>query len=155
MSSFMNQDAQRDFMYFVTDCLQFYSENAPSVWSYWAVHFVLVDDFAHQLLRFRLGCHNLPCVVGRRTGIPKHLRHCALSNQGVRDEKHLVFECIAFWIIFASRFQKLFWHGCAISSFMNQDAQRDVMYFVTDCLQFHYKSCHYISLNSLFFNFNS
>jgi hypothetical protein len=35
------------------------------------------------LLRFRLGCHSLPCVVGRRTGIPRHLRHCALCNQGV------------------------------------------------------------------------
>jgi hypothetical protein len=31
MSSFMNQDAQRDVMYFVTDCLQFHLENAPSV----------------------------------------------------------------------------------------------------------------------------
>jgi hypothetical protein len=35
----------------------------------------------------------LPCVVGRRTGIPRHLRHCALCNQGVGDEKHLVFYC--------------------------------------------------------------
>jgi exonuclease III len=91
---------------------------------------------AHQLLRFRLGCHSLPCVVGRRTGIPRHLRHCALCNQGVGDEKHLVFECIALSHL-RSRFQHLFWHGCAMSSFMNQDAQRDVMYFVTDCLQFH------------------
>ena len=91
---------------------------------------------AHQLLRFRLGCHSLPCVVGWRTGIPRHLRHCALCNQGVGDEKHLVFECIALSHL-RSRFQHLFWHGCAMSSFMNQDAQRDVMYFVTDCLQFH------------------
>jgi hypothetical protein len=30
MSSFMNQDAQRDVMYFVTDCLRFHFENAPS-----------------------------------------------------------------------------------------------------------------------------
>jgi hypothetical protein len=45
-------------------------------------------------------------------------------------------ECIALSHL-RSRFQHLFWHGCAMSSFMSQDAQRDVMYFVTDCLQFH------------------
>jgi hypothetical protein len=30
---------------------------------------------AHELLRFRLGCYGLPCVVGRRmyTGTPRHL----------------------------------------------------------------------------------
>jgi hypothetical protein len=63
---------------------------------------------AHQLLRFRLGCHSLPRVVGRRTGIPRHLRHCALCNQGVGDEKHLVFDCIALSHL-RSRFQHLFW----------------------------------------------
>ncbi len=31
---------------------------------------------AHQLLRFRLGCHGLPCVMGRRTGTPRNLRYC-------------------------------------------------------------------------------
>jgi hypothetical protein len=30
-SSFMNHVARRDFMHFVTNCLQFYLENAPSV----------------------------------------------------------------------------------------------------------------------------
>jgi hypothetical protein len=70
------------------------------------------------------------------SGIPRHLRRCALCNQGVGDEKHLVPECIAL-IHLRSRFQHLFWHGCAMSSFMNQDAQRGVMYLVTDCLQFH------------------
>jgi hypothetical protein len=28
---------------------------------------------AHQLLRLRLGCHGLPCVLGWRTGIPRHM----------------------------------------------------------------------------------
>jgi hypothetical protein len=88
---------------------------------------------AHQLLHFRLGCHNLPCVMGQRTRTPRHLRHCAWCNRVVGDEKHLVFECIALNHI-RSRFRHLFLHGCAMSSFMNQDAQRNVTYFVTDCL---------------------
>ena len=91
---------------------------------------------AHKLLRFRLGCHGLPCVVGRRTGTPRHLRCCTLCHQGVGDEKHLVFECTALNHI-RSRFQHLFCRGYTMSLFMNQDDQEDVMYFVTDCLQFH------------------
>jgi hypothetical protein len=87
---------------------------------------------AHHLLRFRLGCHSLPCVVGRRTGIPRHLRRFALCRQGLKDERHLVFECISL-IPIPLRFQHLYQRGCTLSSFMNQDAQRDVMYFVTDC----------------------
>jgi hypothetical protein len=48
-----------------------------------------------QLLRFHLGCHGLPCVVGRRIGTPRHLGRCALCREGLGDEKHLVFEYIA------------------------------------------------------------
>jgi hypothetical protein len=59
---------------------------------------------------------------------------CSLCREGLADEKHLVFECIALSPI-RSRFQHPF--QCTMSSFMNQDAQRDVMYFVTDCLQFY------------------
>ena len=91
---------------------------------------------AHQLVRFRLGCHGLPCVVGRRTGTPRHLRCCTLCHQGVGDEKHLVFECTALNHI-RSHFQHLFCRGYTMSLFMNQDALEDVMYFVTDCLQFY------------------
>jgi hypothetical protein len=96
----------------------------------------LSSSRAHQLLRFRFGRHSLPYVVGQRTGIPRHLRHCVLCRQGVGDEKHMVFECIALSHI-RSRFQHLFWHGCTMLSLMNQGAQRDVMYFVTDCLHIH------------------
>jgi hypothetical protein len=32
----------------------------------------------------------LPCVVGRRTGNPRHLRRCALCRQELGDEKHLI-----------------------------------------------------------------
>jgi hypothetical protein len=39
MLSFMNQGAQRDVMYFITICLQFHLEDAPSVF---AVHFVSI-----------------------------------------------------------------------------------------------------------------
>jgi hypothetical protein len=80
---------------------------------------------AHQLLRFRLGCHGLPYDVGRRTGNPRQLRRCALCRQGLRDEKQLVFECIALSPI-RPRFRLLFQRGCSMSSLINQDAKRDV-----------------------------
>jgi hypothetical protein len=83
---------------------------------------------------FCLGCHGLLCVVGRRIGTPRHLRRCALCRQGLEDEKHLVSECIAL-VPVRLRFQHLFQCSCTLSSFMNQAGQRDVMYFVTDCLQ--------------------
>jgi hypothetical protein len=72
---------------------------------------------AHQLLRFRLGCHGLPCVVGRPTGTPRHLRRCACGRQELWDEKHLVLECIAL-VLIRLRFQHQFQHVCTMSSFM-------------------------------------
>ena len=89
---------------------------------------------AHELLRFRLGCHTLPSVTGRRAGIPRSERICLLCMHGVGDEKHLVFECSALNGI-RLRFPHLFTGFHTMSSFMNQAAQRDVMHFITDCLR--------------------
>jgi hypothetical protein len=80
---------------------------------------------AHQLLRFRLGCHSLPCGVA---GVLEFRYTCALCRQGLGDEKHLVFDCIAL-IPIRLRFKHLFQRGCTMSSFMNQAVQRDVYVF--------------------------
>jgi hypothetical protein len=80
-----------------------------------------------------------PFVVGRRTGTPRHLRRCSLCRQGLGDERHLVFECIAL-VPIRLRFQHLFQRGCTMSSFMNQAAQSDVMYFVTVSLQLYFEN---------------
>jgi hypothetical protein len=47
-----------------------------------------------------LGCHDLPIVVGRRTGVPRSERlrpRCSLGDIG--DELHLVFVCPAISIL--------------------------------------------------------
>ena len=41
---------------------------------------------AHELLRFRLGCHALPCIMGRRTQTPRHERLCQMCSAGLGDE---------------------------------------------------------------------
>ena len=93
-----------------------------------------ISKRAHELLRFRLGCHTLPSVTERRAGIPRSERLCLLCMHGVGDEKHLVFECSALNGI-SLRFPHLFTGFHTMSSFMNQAAQRDVMHFITDCLR--------------------
>ena len=46
------------------------------------------------LLRFRMGCHNLPWDLGRRQGIGRLHRVCTLCAGGnPGDEQHVVFEC--------------------------------------------------------------
>jgi hypothetical protein len=58
---------------------------------------------------------------------------CAVRELGMRN----IWYLSVLLSHIRSRFQHLFRHGCTMSSFMNQDAQRDVVYFITDCLQFH------------------
>ena len=48
------------------------------------------------LLRFRMGCHSLPIVCGRRSGTTRPQRlcpHCASNAAG--DERHMLFDCEA------------------------------------------------------------
>ena len=46
------------------------------------------------MLRFRMGCHDLPVEMGRRHGIPRAQRVCTYCDTGsVGDERHLLLEC--------------------------------------------------------------
>ncbi len=90
-----------------------------------------------QLLRSRLGCHNLPSVAGRRSNprVPRHERTCTRCHDGLGDEKHLPFECSALqhhrYI-----FSFLFIGHDTTRFFMNQGCQRDMMHFISECLDF-------------------
>ena len=47
----------------------------------------------HALLRFIMGAHLLPVVLGRRTGVSRTQRSCQRCNlHALHDESHLVFE---------------------------------------------------------------
>ena len=46
-----------------------------------------------QCLRLRLGCHDLPMAVGRRTNIDRADRVCPHCAGCVGDELHMVYEC--------------------------------------------------------------
>ena len=60
------------------------------------------------LLRFRMGSHSLPIVLGRRTGVPRAQRLCQRCNlHAVHDERHLVFECPAMQCV-RDRYPALF-----------------------------------------------
>ena len=86
-------------------------------------------------LRFRLGCHNLPVVVGRRTGVPRSQRicpHCCLGDVG--DERHLTFVCPAVQHI-RDKYCQLFGPGrTTMRAFMWQDDILSVARFVVECL---------------------
>ena len=86
-------------------------------------------------LRFRLGCHNLPVVVGRRTGVPRSQRlcpHCSLGDVG--DERHLTFVCPAVQPV-RDKYRQLFGPGrTSMRRFMWQDDILSVVRFVVECL---------------------
>ena len=85
-------------------------------------------------LRFRMGCHSLPIVRGRRYGVPRRLRLCSYcASHSVGDERHLVFDCVALQPI---RVLYLDLFGPAIvtmQQFMWQDNLVRVAHFVFDC----------------------
>ncbi len=54
----------------------------------------LSTGYGQTLLRFRMGCHDLPWDLGRCQGVPRLHGVCTLcagENRG--DEQHVVFEC--------------------------------------------------------------
>ena len=86
------------------------------------------------LLRFRMGTHPLPIVLGRRSGIPRDRRlcqHCALH--AVHDERHLLLECPAMQTV-RDRYPALFSPAKgSMQLFMWQPDIVGVAHFVMDC----------------------
>jgi hypothetical protein len=89
------------------------------------------------LLRFRMGCHDLPSDAGRRQGVPSLQRvgpQCSVGEVG--DERHLLFICPALEHI-RSRYR----HLCGpqtftMVQFLWQEDMVSVARFVTDCFDF-------------------
>ena len=48
----------------------------------------------YTFLRFRAGCHDLPCDVGKWTHVPRHQHVCSQCST-ICDARHLIFECTA------------------------------------------------------------
>ena len=87
------------------------------------------------LLRFRLGCHNLPWDLGRRQGVGRLHRVCTLCAGGnPGDEHHVVFECPGLQNI-RDKHPGLFGeHAATMLQFMWQDDIRGVAIFIQECL---------------------
>ncbi len=87
------------------------------------------------LLRFRMGCHNLPWDLGRRQGIPRLHRVCTLcAGENPGDEQHVVFECPGLQDI-RDRYQGLFGeHAATMLQFVWQDDIRGVAMVIKECL---------------------
>ena len=92
-----------------------------------------------SLLRFRLGCHNLPWDLGRRQGVPRLHRICTLyAGEHLGDEQHVVFECPGLQAI-RDRHVGLFGeHAATMIQFMWQDDIRGVAMFLKECLGVYY-----------------
>ena len=86
-------------------------------------------------LRFRIGCHGLPNVLGRFARVPRLQRPCtACHTAKIGDERHLVFERPALQDV-RQRYSHLFTDDDAtMISFFWQRDMRDVVYHVLECL---------------------
>ena len=86
-----------------------------------------------MLLRFRMGAHSLPIVLGRRLGVPRDQRLCQRCRMHVDDEKHLVFDCPAMQPV-RDRYPALFGRGRhTMQLFMWQADLVGVAHFIMDC----------------------
>ncbi len=97
-----------------------------------------------ELVRFRVGAHNLRNVTGRWERMPRQQRICERCAEGcVEDEFHLTFECSAYDSLRELQFADLFEQfqpdevsadSRAMAEFMNQDSRR-VAAFIGACMQ--------------------
>lgn len=109
--------------------------NAPPLRSF--LQLPLTARCMRCLLRFRMGCHALPNVMGRRSGIPRAARHCQLcSRHALGDELHMVFECPSLQHL-RDKYAALFGPGVdTMQRFMWQADLLGVAHFVMECFEF-------------------
>ena len=95
----------------------------------------LSNRSVQALLRFRLGCHNLPRDIGSRNAVPRSERTCQICNSGLPgDELHVVFECQGLQTI-RDRYPDLFGqHARTMLQFIWQSDLHGVAGFIADCL---------------------
>ena len=85
------------------------NRSAPAEWRC-AFHELGGFKKAHlfELLRLRLGAHNLRVATGRWEGLSRSERTCERCSEGVvEDEFHMVFECSTYDCV-RSKYQDLF-----------------------------------------------
>lgn len=91
----------------------------------------------YTFIRFKLGCHHLAIVTGRWHGVPRADRLCRRCDAGaLDDERHLVFECLAFEDLRRTHSQ-LFGPEVAFDmrQFFAHRDQRAVVMYILGCLR--------------------
>ena len=85
------------------------------------------------LLRFRMGAHSLPVVLGRRFGAPRAQRLCQWCDQDAIGTNAMVVECPALlWV--RDKYAALLAHGaCIMQHFMWQVIITAVADCIKDC----------------------
>jgi hypothetical protein len=99
-------------------------------------HMSLPGEQLRQLIRFRVGSHDLPIEKGRRQNIARQDRLCVKCDlHAVCDEHHVVFECPHVEVL-RQQFAELFTDDTRdMQSFMWQSEQRTLAKFLVKVLK--------------------